>query len=125
MRRRRGNGLTQHTHSLGREKVHGTVAPLSIGHFRAVPDRRIRLSQETMTTAISLSHVISKMMMIIIVLQKRNRSVPHAGMYANVTKYAESSGWMDYDAQHNSYSCAKKSSWRWIEKRESKTYYTK
>ena len=85
MRRRRGNGLTQHTHSLGREKVHGTVAPLSLnnkelcGHFRAVPDRRIRLSQETATRRwLSVCcNVISKMM-IIIVLQKRNRSVPLA-----------------------------------------------
>jgi len=80
--------------SLRREKVHGTVAPsasffalsLSLdnnkelrGHFRAVPDRRIRLSQETATRRwLSVCcNVISKMM-IIIVLQKRNRSVPLA-----------------------------------------------
>ena len=38
--------------------------------------------------------------------KEKSISTPR-GMCANVTKYAESSGWMDHDAQHNSYSCAK------------------
>ena len=108
--------------SLRREKVHGTVAPsasffaLSLdnnkelrGHFRAVPDRRIRLSQETATRrwlSLSLLQCDFKDDDYYCATKEKSISTPR-GMCANVTKYAESSGWMDHDAQHNSYSCAK------------------